>query len=90
MLSAYLLPLTTSGPLQAHFGRLSEHARQGEQQQNQAAAARQQLEEGGDFDYIKAAAHAAGMDEMDAKLKGAWEERPRDFGKSVGGACSIQ
>ena len=65
-------------------------ARQGEQQQNQAAAARQQLEEGGDFDYIKAAAHAAGMDEMDAKLKGAWEERTRDFGKTVGGACSIQ
>ena len=28
--------------------------------------------------------------EMEAKLKGAWEERTRDFGKSVGGGCSIQ
>lgn len=65
-------------------------ARQGELQQSHEAAARQQLEQGGDFDLIKAAAHAAGVDEMDAKLKGAWEERTRDFGKSVGGACSIQ
>ena len=65
-------------------------ARQGELKQRQEAAARQQLEAGGDFDLLKAAAHAAGMDEMDAKLKRAWEERTRDFGKSEGGACSIQ
>lgn len=65
-------------------------ARQGELRQSQEAAARQQLEAGGDFDLLKAAAHAAGMDEMDAKLKRAWEERTRDFGRSVGGACSIQ
>ena len=64
-------------------------ARQGELK-SQEAAARQQLEAGGDFDLLKAAAHAAGMDEMDAKLKRAWEERTRDFGKSVDGACSIQ
>ena len=73
--------------------------RQGGLQQTQEAAAppqaltaRQQLERGGDgdFDLIKAAAHAAGVDEMEAKLKGAWEERTRDFGKSVGGGCSIQ
>ena len=64
-------------------------ARQGELKSREAAA-RQQLEAGGDFDLLKAAAHAAGMDEMDAKLKRAWEERTRDFGKSVDGACSIQ
>jgi len=64
-------------------------ARQGELKSKEAAA-RQQLEAGGDFDLLKAAAHAAGMDEMDAKLKRAWEERTRDFGKSVDGACSIQ
>jgi len=33
LLNAYLSPLTTTGPLQAHFGRLREHARRSEPQQ---------------------------------------------------------
>ena len=74
-------------------------------------------EPGGDFDFVKAAAHQHQVHEMgpkvqglkltltltltltlnpnqvhemDSKSKGAWAERTREFGKSVGGGCSIQ
>jgi hypothetical protein len=94
MLSAYLLPLTTSGPLQAHFGRLSEHARQGEQQQwTGSARARGSSSDGAAVD-VEAEARRAALDFFVSLLRDVVTYFPETGGAAAAAevtprACSV-